>query len=69
MIKNAKRFAIANNVSLSRMIEFLLQKVSSSSYSILEDFPTSDWVHQLTEGKRFIKQKQGAVNNLEKNFF
>ncbi|MGN6165945.1 MAG: hypothetical protein ACTHOF_15525 [Flavisolibacter sp.] len=32
-------------------MEFLLQKVTSSHYQSLEDFPISDWVQQVTEGE------------------
>ena len=40
----AKQYAEKNNVSLSRLVEFLLDKVTSSGYTSFEEFPVSDWV-------------------------
>jgi hypothetical protein len=51
IINKAKRYADNNNISLSRLVEFLLQKVTSNSYQSLEDFPISDWVSQVAEGE------------------
>ena len=51
VINKAKKFAEANNMSLSRMVEFLLQKITSSQYQSMEDFPISDWVNQVAEGE------------------
>ena len=51
VIKKAKKYAEDNNISLSRLIEFLLQKITSSHYSSMEDFPISDWVNQVAEGE------------------
>ena len=58
VIKKAKRYADANNISLSRLIEFLLQKVTTSQYSSLEDFPISDWVNQVAEGPAEYQTKK-----------
>lgn len=51
VINRAKQYADNNNISLSRLVEFLLQKVTSSSYQSLEDFPISDWVSQVAKGE------------------
>lgn len=51
VISKAKKYAEKNNVSLSRLIEFLLKKVTTSNYQSLEDFPISDWVQQVGEGE------------------
>lgn len=51
VINKAKKFADKNNISLSRLIEFLLLKVTSSNYQSLEDFPVSEWVSQVAEGE------------------
>jgi Family of unknown function (DUF6364) len=50
VISKAKKYAEKNNISLSRLIEFLLKKVTSHNYGSLEDFPISDWVQQVSEG-------------------
>ncbi|MDB5191898.1 MAG: hypothetical protein JWQ96_1461 [Segetibacter sp.] len=51
VIKKAKRYAQEQNISLSRMIEFLLKKITTSQYNSLEEFPIADWVNQLAEGE------------------
>ena len=50
VIKKAKRYAANNNISLSRLTEFLLSKVTNNNYQSLEDLPISDWVHTISEG-------------------
>ena len=66
IIAKAKKYAENNNVSLSRLIEFLLKKVTSSNYNSLEDFPISDWVHQVAEGEAVYKLKQEEQERLPK---
>ncbi len=51
VIKKAKKYAEKNNISLSRLTEFLLRKVTSNSYQSLEDLPISDWVSIVAEGE------------------
>lgn len=50
VIAQAKKYAEKQNISVSRLIEFLLRKVTSNNYASLEDFPISDWVQQVAEG-------------------
>jgi len=57
VILKAKKYAEKNNISLSRLIEFLLKKVTSTNYNSLEDFPISDWVQQVAEGKAVYQTK------------
>lgn len=68
VIKKAKKFAEANNISLSRLMEFLLQKVTSSGYQSLEGFPISDWVSQVAEGEA-VYQTKGRSRKKEKSEF
>lgn len=44
IISKAKRFADDNNISLSRLTEFLLTKVTSSSYKSFDDLSVSSWI-------------------------
>jgi Family of unknown function (DUF6364) len=55
VIKKAKKYADRNNISLSRLVEFLLRKITHSGYHSLEDFPISDWVNQVAEGEAMYK--------------
>ena len=57
IIARAKKYAENNNISLSRLIEFLLKKVTSNNYTSLEDFPISDWVSQVAEGEAVYQTK------------
>jgi hypothetical protein len=51
VIEKAKKFAEKNNMSLSRLTEYLLRQITSNQYKTLEDFPISDWVNQVAEGE------------------
>ncbi len=57
IITKAKKYAEKNNISLSRLIEFLLKKVTANNYNSLEDFPISEWVNQVAEGEAVYKTK------------
>jgi len=51
IIEKAKRYAESQNISLSRLMEHLLDKITSKQYQSLEDFPVADWVKSVAEGK------------------
>lgn len=57
IIRKAKVYAADNNISLSRLIEFLLTKVTTKEYQSLEDYPITDWVNQLAEGEAVYQTK------------
>lgn len=69
VIKQAKKYAEANNISLSRLIEFLLQKISSSNYKSFEEFPISEWVHQVAEGEAVYHTKKRSRNSVKEEFY
>ena len=50
VIERAKKYAESQNISLSRLMELVLDKITSNQYKSLEDFPIADWVNQLAEG-------------------
>lgn len=50
IIEKAKRYAESQNMSLSRLMELLLDKITANQYQSLEDFPVSDWVNMVAEG-------------------
>jgi hypothetical protein len=68
VIARAKKYAADNNISLSRLIEFLLNKVTSDSYRSLEDFPIADWVNQVAEGEVTYQTKRTRKAS-KKEFF
>ncbi len=51
IIARAKQFAEANNMSLSRLTEFLLSKATTATYPSLDELPVSSWVSMVSEGK------------------
>lgn len=60
VIAKAKVFAEANNISLSRLTEFLLSKVADKKYRSLDELPVSDWVSQVSEGQVEYVRKNSA---------
>ena len=69
VIKSAKEYADKNNVSLSRLTEFLLSKVTSGSYKSLEDLPISDWVSMVSEGEVEYQTKVRKNKDLKNEYF
>ena len=69
VIHKAKEYAESHNISVSRLVEFLLQKITSSGYQTLEDFPISDWVHQIAEGEAVYQTKKRSKKSMQKEFF
>ena len=65
----AKKYAAKNNVSLSRLVEFLLDKVTASSYTSFEDFPVADWVSQVAEGQATYQTKARSGKSLKKEYY
>jgi antitoxin component of RelBE/YafQ-DinJ toxin-antitoxin module len=69
VIKKAKQYADANNISLSRMIEFLLKKITSAHYNTMEDYPVADWVQQLAEGEATYQTKERSRKKAKQEFY
>ena len=57
VIDKAKDFAAANNISLSRLTEYLYKNITSGNYKSLEELPISEWVLQVAEGKAEYKKR------------
>ncbi|GAB1450131.1 hypothetical protein MASR2M47_01870 [Draconibacterium sp.] len=59
VIEKAKRFAEDNNISLSRLTEYLYRQITTGGYKSLEEFPVADWVDQVAEGDAvYIKRSR-----------
>jgi hypothetical protein len=64
VIEKAKAFAAANNISLSRLTEFLYRQITSGNYKTLSDFPVADWVNQVAEGEAvYVKRPRKALKD------
>lgn len=68
-INQAKLFAEKNNISLSRLTEFLYRKLSDNAYQNLEDLPISDWVMMAAEGQTEYKTKPKSSKKLRSEYF
>lgn len=51
IIKQAKEYAADQGISLSRLTEILLRKLTSGNYNHIEDFPVEQWVSMVSEGE------------------
>ena len=68
VIQKAKKFAEAQNISLSRLTEFLYSRIVSGHYQSLEELPISDWVTMVAEGQAEYKTKQRSRKELREEF-
>ena len=69
VIEKAKKYADENNISLSRLTEFLLSKITSNKFKSLEDLPISDWVTMVAEGDVEYKTKHRKNKALKNEYF
>ena len=69
VIQRAKAFAESHNVSLSRLMEFMLRRATSGNYQQLEDLPIADWVQEVSEGKAEYVTRSRSRKSLKKEFF
>lgn len=69
VIKKAKKYAERNNISLSRLTEFLLRKVTIGNYQSLEDIPIADWVNEVAEGEVTYLTKPRKRSELKQEYF
>jgi len=69
VVNKAKRYAERNNISLSRLVEFLLQRTTSNSYWSLEDLPISEWVSQVADGETVYKTKKRSRRAVKAEYF
>ena len=69
VISKGKRYAEKNNISLSRLVEYLLRKATSSSYDSLEDYPISEWVSMVAEGEAVYQTKKRSRKSSKSEYF
>ncbi|MES2558195.1 MAG: DUF6364 family protein [Bacteroidota bacterium] len=69
VIKKAKQYASDNNISLSRLTEFLYTQITSQNYITLEEMPISEWVNVVAEGKPEYGTKPQKRKDLKDAFF
>jgi hypothetical protein len=69
VIIKAKQFADKNNISLSRLTEFLYSQIINNNYSNIEELPISDWVNIVSEGEVEYITKPKKRKELKSEFF
>ena len=69
VIARAKKYADANNISLSRLMEFMLDKLTSKNYRSLEDIPVSEWVNAVAEGQAEYKIRKRSRKDMKNEFY
>lgn len=68
VIEKAKEFAESNNISLSRLTEYLYSQITSKNYKSLEELPVSEWIDFVSEGPIEYK-KSSSRDSLKNEFF
>lgn len=68
VIERAKKYAESQNISLSRLMELLLDKITSKQYTSLEDLPVSDWVNLIAEGPAEYRTKNRKRSKLKDEY-
>lgn len=69
VIERAKKFAEANNISLSRLTEFLYRNITTKNYRSLEDLPLADWVSAVAEGQAAYVTKHKTRKQLKQAYY
>ncbi len=69
VIAKAKKFAEDNNISLSRLTEYLYSKITHGQYQDLEEIPIADWVNLLAEGKVEYQTKPRSRKSLKRAYY
>lgn len=67
IIERAKEYAKSQNISLSRLTELLLRRVTDEGFSSLDEIPISDWVTELAEGK--VEYRKSRKKPLKEEYF
>ena len=68
VIGKAKKFAESQNISLSRMMEFLLRQITNGNYTNIENLPVSDWVNQISEGEARYVTRPKSRKDMKNEF-
>jgi hypothetical protein len=69
VIANAKAFAKQNQISLSRLTEYIYSQLTSNDYKTLEDLPIADWIDQVAEGEAEYIRINDKNSSKKKEFF
>lgn len=68
VIEKVKEFASEQNISLSRLTEFLYAQITSGYYKTLDEMPVADWINILAEGQAEYKKNPSSKKS-ESTYF
>jgi muconolactone delta-isomerase len=64
VIEKAKKYAASQQMSLSRLTEYLYRQITSGDYRTLSEFPVADWVNQVSEGEaNYVRRSRKSMKN------
>jgi hypothetical protein len=71
VIEKAKDFAASQGISLSRLTEFLYEKITSApkAYASLEDIPIADFVSMVAEKEVSYKTMAKSSKSMKKEYY
>jgi hypothetical protein len=69
VIAKAKAFAKQNQISLSRLTEYIYSQLTSEDFKTLEDLPIADWIDQVAEGKAEYVRTSDKNSSKKNEFF
>ena len=69
VISKAKKFADDNNISLSRLTEFVYRNMTTKNYKTIEDLPIADWVNMVAEGPFEYDTKARSYKDLKVKYY
>ena len=69
IIAKAKQFADYQNISLSRLTEFLYSQITNGGYKTLEQLPVAQWVGQVAEGEAKYQTKARSRKALKSEYY
>ena len=69
VINEAKKYAVENNISLSRLTEFIYRNMAKRNYKSLEALPIAEWVSMVSEGQAVYLTKPRGRKKLKEEYF
>jgi len=69
IIEEAKVYAESQNMSLSRLTEYLLRQVMQQHHHKVEEYPIADWVAEVAEGQAEYLTKPKSRSAVKKDFY
>lgn len=68
VIEQAKAYAKSKGISLSRLTEVLLRRLTTQNPHSLEEFPVADWVNVVAEEEAKYIKRQPANKEIRKQY-